>query len=274
MGLFEKKYCDICGEKIKFLGTKKLEDGIMCKDCTKKLSPWMSDRRHTLLGDIRAHLAYREENLLRYDAFQCTRSFGKDTKIFLNDNDGTFIVSRRPSREENPDVISLNQVLSCEPEITEHETEELHPGPDGKNVPYIPPRYNYQYTFNIKIQINSPWFSEIKFQLAYFTTKQPGGMEYYTAECAAVEIHNALMPEYPYAMPEKPVVNVFRPYAPRPVPFRPIGGTRPPARPPVQNRPRPVPPPPPKPHPSQNPRPGFVRNKPDGGGSGREPGGR
>ena len=32
MGLFDKKYCDICGAKIGFLGNRKLEDGSLCKD--------------------------------------------------------------------------------------------------------------------------------------------------------------------------------------------------------------------------------------------------
>ena len=36
MGLFDKKYCDICGEKIGLLGNRKLEDGNLCKDCAKK----------------------------------------------------------------------------------------------------------------------------------------------------------------------------------------------------------------------------------------------
>lgn len=31
MGLFDKKYCDICGEKIGLLGNRKLEDGNLCK---------------------------------------------------------------------------------------------------------------------------------------------------------------------------------------------------------------------------------------------------
>ena len=30
MGLFDKKYCSICGEKIGFLGNRKLEDGTLC----------------------------------------------------------------------------------------------------------------------------------------------------------------------------------------------------------------------------------------------------
>ena len=37
MGLFDKKVCDICGEKIGLLGNRKLDDGNLCKDCAKKL---------------------------------------------------------------------------------------------------------------------------------------------------------------------------------------------------------------------------------------------
>ena len=47
MGLFDKKICDICGEKIGLLGNRKLDDGNLCKDCAKKLSPWFEDRRHS-----------------------------------------------------------------------------------------------------------------------------------------------------------------------------------------------------------------------------------
>ena len=35
MGFFDKKYCDICGEKIGLLGNRKLEDGNLCKECAK-----------------------------------------------------------------------------------------------------------------------------------------------------------------------------------------------------------------------------------------------
>ena len=62
MGLFDKKYCDICGEKIGLLGNRKLEDGNLCKDCAKQLSPWFSDRRRSTVEDIKRQLAYREEN--------------------------------------------------------------------------------------------------------------------------------------------------------------------------------------------------------------------
>ena len=48
MGLFDKKYCDICGEKIGLLGNRKLDDGNLCKECAKNLSPWFEERRHTV----------------------------------------------------------------------------------------------------------------------------------------------------------------------------------------------------------------------------------
>lgn len=38
MGLFDKKNCDICGEKIGLLGNRKLDDGNLCKNCARKLS--------------------------------------------------------------------------------------------------------------------------------------------------------------------------------------------------------------------------------------------
>ena len=60
MGLFDKKYCDICGEKIGLLGNRKLEDGNLCKDCARKLSPFFSERRNSTVEDIKRQLAYRD----------------------------------------------------------------------------------------------------------------------------------------------------------------------------------------------------------------------
>ena len=56
MGLFDKKYCDVCGEKIGLLGNKKLEDANLCKNCASKLSPWFHERRHSTLDEIKAQL--------------------------------------------------------------------------------------------------------------------------------------------------------------------------------------------------------------------------
>ena len=52
MGLFDKKYCDICGEKIGLLGNRKLEDGNLCKNCAAKLSPFFSERRRSTISSV------------------------------------------------------------------------------------------------------------------------------------------------------------------------------------------------------------------------------
>ena len=62
MGLFDKKYCSVCGEKIGLFGNRKLEDGNLCKACAAKLSPWFSDRRSSTVEQIKAQLDYREAN--------------------------------------------------------------------------------------------------------------------------------------------------------------------------------------------------------------------
>ena len=70
MGLFDKKFCDICGEKIGLLGNRKLEDGNMCKDCAKLLSPLFSDRRSSTIDEIKQQLAYREQNKIALSGFE------------------------------------------------------------------------------------------------------------------------------------------------------------------------------------------------------------
>ena len=88
MGLFDKKYCDICGEKIGLLGNRKLENGNLCKNCAKKLSPWFSDRRSSTVEEIKAQLAYREENRQKVAAFHTTRTLGTNTKVLLDEDAG------------------------------------------------------------------------------------------------------------------------------------------------------------------------------------------
>lgn len=94
MGLFDKKYCDVCGEKIGLLGNKKLEDGNLCKDCAKKLSPWFNDRRHSSVDEIKAQLAYREENKQKVAQFRATRIIGDNWNVLFDENHRWLTVTR------------------------------------------------------------------------------------------------------------------------------------------------------------------------------------
>ena len=166
MGLFDKKYCDICGEKIGLLGNRKLENGNLCKNCAQKLSPWFSDRRNSSVEEIKAQLAYREENQKKVAAFHTTRTLGADTKVLLDEDAGKFMVTRaRNLAEANPDVLDFADVTGCNLDIDESRTELKRETPDGKEVSYNPPRYEYSYDFYITIFVNNPYFDEIRFRL-------------------------------------------------------------------------------------------------------------
>ena len=133
MGLFDKKYCDICGEKIGLLGNRKLEDGNLCKDCAKKLSPWFSDRRRSTVADIKDQLAYREENRGRAAQFCITRSFGEGWKVLLDEERRWFTVTRaRDLADANPDILDFDAITGCRMDIDESRTELTREGSDGK----------------------------------------------------------------------------------------------------------------------------------------------
>ncbi len=166
MGLFDKKFCDVCGEKIGLLGNRKLEDGNLCKNCAAKLSPWFSERRHSTLAEIKAQLDYREQNKQAVSAFHTTRSFGKDYKVYLDEDARKFMVtnaSRIP--EANPDVLDFSQVTGCDLDIEEDRDEIMQKDKDGKEVSYNPPLYQYSYDFYVVIRVNHPYFDEMRFKL-------------------------------------------------------------------------------------------------------------
>jgi len=167
VGLFDKKYCSICGNQIKLLGNRKLEDGNCCKDCASKLSPFFSERRHSTVESIKEQLAYREENKKEVENFHVTRTIGEGTKVLADEDQRKFIITSAAKnwRDENPDVIPFSYVTGCETKIDESRSEETTTDKDGKTVSYRPPRYNYSYDFKVTVFVNHPYFDEIQFKL-------------------------------------------------------------------------------------------------------------
>ena len=166
MGLFDKKYCDICGEKIGLLGNRKLEDGNCCKNCVRKLSPWFSERRHSTINDIKRQLAYREENKDRAAQFQITREFGREWRVLFDNTHNWFTVTcAKDIVEGNADILDYSQLTGSRLDVDESRHELRRTDKDGKQVSYDPPRYEYSYNFNLTITVNSPYFDEMNFRL-------------------------------------------------------------------------------------------------------------
>lgn len=166
MGLFDKKYCDVCGEKIGLLGNRKLEDGNLCKDCAAKLSPWFSDRKQSTVEEIKEQLAYREANKDAVAAFHATRTFGTGTKIMLDEDNMKFLVTSASNlANANPDVLNFSDVTGCNLEIDESSSEITTKDADGKSVSYNPPRYEYDYDFYMTIDVSNKYFNRMRFRL-------------------------------------------------------------------------------------------------------------
>lgn len=164
--LFDKKECSICGGEIGLLGNRKLEDGNMCKNCAAKLSPWFSDRRQSTVDEIKAQLDYREANQEKVASFRITRTLGERTKVLLDEDAGLFMVTAAKNLEEvNPDVLSFSDVTGCKLDIDESRTEIEYEDKDGERKSFNPRRYAYSYDFYIVINVNNPYFNEIRFQL-------------------------------------------------------------------------------------------------------------
>lgn len=75
------------------------------------------------------------------------------------------VTSARNWDEANPDVLAFSDVTGCKLDIDESKTEIEYKDKDGERKSFNPRRYAYSYNFYIVINVNNPYFSEIRFQL-------------------------------------------------------------------------------------------------------------
>lgn len=113
MGLFDKKYCDICGEKVNMLTQKKLSDGLLCSDCKHKLGAFTSGWKQRTVQDVKNHLEQREQNKQKYQQFNCTATAGGRSNALQADfNHRWFIfaIDNRDFKSGNPQVFDFSQL--------------------------------------------------------------------------------------------------------------------------------------------------------------------
>ena len=194
MGLFDKKICDICGEKIGLLGNRKLDDGNLCKDCAKKLSPWFEDRRHSTVEDIKRQLEYREKNKKAVMDFCITRQINtRNYNVFIDDNKGNFTVARKLDVNENPDIVPLSAIVQCRVDVDQQQHEETYTK-DGENVSYQPPVYKYEFDYTMRIKVRTQWFDDMDFRLNTFSISSDNRGELMEVEQTGHQIIAALTP--------------------------------------------------------------------------------
>ena len=204
MGLFDvfkKKDCEICGKEVGLLGYKKLEDGEICKDCVKLLSPWFDDRRHSTVEQIKAQLQAREYNKLAMETWQPSIALGDYYTMYVKtkgDVPISFVVSNSDKyRENNADILSFLWITACTPDIRESRTELKQTNSQGEKVSYDPPRYEYRYDFYIKLDIKGcDYIDDMRFRINSSTVKLETVMPKATLFSAAQSFDPMLYPEY------------------------------------------------------------------------------
>jgi hypothetical protein len=111
MGLFEKKFCDLCGEKVNILTRQKLSDGFLCSDCKHKLSDLSSGWSDRTLEDVKKHLQQREENKTKYSQFSQTSAAGRNSELIVDVNHGWFVFAYgKDYSSGNPEVFNFSQL--------------------------------------------------------------------------------------------------------------------------------------------------------------------
>ena len=165
--LFEKKYCDLCGEKLGIFGGTKVKDGRLCKKCVGKFSPWWSGYGSNTLEEVKEHLAYREANKEEVKNFNVTHVVGSSyQKLYIDAESKRFIISSSSNwRTGNPDILSFDQIIDSDLKIDENKKEIKKKDEDGKEVSYNPKRYEYSYNFHISLALNSPWFNSVNIRV-------------------------------------------------------------------------------------------------------------
>ncbi|MDO5747145.1 MAG: DUF4428 domain-containing protein [Actinomycetaceae bacterium] len=111
MGFFDKKICELCGEKASMMTKLKLEDGYLCSTCKKKLSCFSEGWKRRSIEDVKQHLAQREANREKYQQFSVQQVCGPRGVLKVDRTHHWFVLARgRDWDEENPEVFDGSQL--------------------------------------------------------------------------------------------------------------------------------------------------------------------
>lgn len=169
--------CSVCGKQLTDYGNKELLDGILCRDCVKLASPWLSDDdfKKRSVEDIKKHLKYREDNLERLKNFKDVRSVKGKYSLYIDDDNKMFVVSKRKDYvKDNADVIDFDDIE----EISVYEKQ--YKNEDGVDVFF-------------EAKLNNKEIPVLKFRVNEFTGFDKQSDEYKKASELAVEYLDELV---------------------------------------------------------------------------------
>ncbi len=157
-----EKVCVLCGEPLSRYGNKKINGGMLCRNCIKAASPWLEDEDY-LKMDLEAfkkHLDYRNANLEKIDAFHCDKKVEGKYTLYLDEENKDFVISKRKDiKKENADVLKLDDIG----EISIY--EEGYPDSDDVDICFA-------------VKMNGGQIEDIRFRVNEFPGLEKGGKDH------------------------------------------------------------------------------------------------
>ena len=168
--------CSVCSKKLTRYGSKKLQDGILCRNCVKLASSWYDDKDYAAktVEQIKEHLQYREANKEKLGNFKAEKAVDGKYSLYVDDNARQFVISKRENlTKENADVFDYDQITNL------RIIERKYRNRDGSDIV-------------VEVKLNHPQFERLRFRANEFTALNRESEEYKQAVELAYKYVNAL----------------------------------------------------------------------------------
>ena len=175
---FKPQECSVCGSVLTRFGNVTVKDGIICRNCRKLCSPFLTNEQlaEKTVDEIREHLNYRQEN----QKLLSERSFSLKTQgyynLFVDDQKQYFCFSKKNSVEkENCDLFRIDSIKG----IT------VTKGYYRKNPEKV--------DVNLTVRLDNDQIPEIKIRINEFPNIDLNGEDYRKALALAARYRRSLL---------------------------------------------------------------------------------
>lgn len=156
MGLFDKKTCSVCGGKAKANSSEELRDGLLCKKCIKKVSPWFRFEPVTTVEQVKEHMEMHAQRQAEAETFPRDIQYGEGLqKLFLDSSQRKFMITDILGHD--PAVYSADELQDCYLDKREglmNSEAEMRTSM----------KRDYLYAFRVVMKIDDPFVKEIPFE--------------------------------------------------------------------------------------------------------------
>ena len=155
MGLFDKKTCCVCGGKAK-KDYEELKDGLLCKKCLKKVSPWFAFEGDTTSEQVKEHMELKEQRKAEDATFSCDCKYGEGLqKLCIDKTQRKIMITDKLG--DDPEVYDLDAIK----DIVLQKKEGLLTTDREMRTSM---KREYLYTFRVLMTIDDPYVKQIPFE--------------------------------------------------------------------------------------------------------------